>query len=357
MNPSERESLIIQITTGKTIVEWGGVRYMYNEPSPIIKYEYLNKKLKAEKDCKDEGFLTPDQEQKMLNEHNYWSKKNELLLKKMRDDIATLRKENIRNTFKTREKQKIVGTIEKLKGEISSLETKKRTFYFQTIEYNADYRAKQWLLFRCLEDEYGNKVWPNWELFDEEVDLNKVTSLHTKVFYETPFSESKIREIARNEPWRSVWRSACKTGSSIFDVPASHHPEPQKGLIYWSMVYDSVYESLESPSQEVINDDDLLNEWFEQQADKNAEKKKSKDSPTISNKKIAEAGEIFVPVDTIDDARKVYNELNTDQAKAQIKSRTSQLEKEGTLKEGQFNDTKRNIRMKATQQQFDSHKK
>ncbi len=356
MNPSEKESVIIQITTGKTLVEWGGVRYMYNEPSPSIKYDYINKKLKAESDCEKEGFLTQEQEQKMLDEHGYWSKSNESLIKQMQEDCSTLRKESSKNEFKSREKQKINATIEKLTEEIKSLELKRRTFYFQTIEYNADYRAKQWLLFKCLHDEYGNKVWSNWEQFEEEVDLDKITSLHTLVFYNSRFTESKIREIARTEPWRSVWRSSCKTGTPIFDVPASHHTESQKAIVYWSMVYDSVYESLESPSQEVIDNDELLNEWFEEQAAKNSEKKKSRLSPITSNKKIAEAGEIFVPVDTIDDAHKVYNELNTESAKAKIKSRTKQLMKEGTVKEAEFSDTKRDLRMQATQGQFNKNK-
>lgn len=34
-------------------------------------------------------------------------------------------------------------------------------------------------------------------------------------------------------------------------------------LCHWSMFYDSVYESTDKPPQHVIEDDDLIDKWYE----------------------------------------------------------------------------------------------
>ncbi|MGE4412481.1 MAG: hypothetical protein AB7E45_02130 [Candidatus Caldatribacteriota bacterium] len=36
-------------------------------------------------------------------------------------------------------------------------------------------------------------------------------------------------------------------------------------MVYWSSLYDSVYNSIDRPPQWVIDDDDLLDKWLEEQ--------------------------------------------------------------------------------------------
>jgi hypothetical protein len=50
--------------------------------------------------------------------------------------------------------------------------------------------------------------------------------------------------------------------SVLFNKPVGDFSSPQKILIYWSRVYDSVYEDTDKPNQDIIDDDDLLDEWL-----------------------------------------------------------------------------------------------
>ena len=105
---------------------------------------------------------------------------------------------------------------------------------------------------------------------------------------------------------------------------------------------------MDCPSSDVIEDDDLLNQWFIDQY----EKKSSNDtvSDGIKNHKIAEAQEVFIKVDTPEDARKVYETMNTPESRRIIQSRQKALFDKGKLREDQLPDVKRNISMQKTQE-------
>ena len=115
------------------------------------------------------------------------------------------------------------------------------------------------------------------------------------------------------------------------------------------MIYDSVYESLDCPTSDVIENDDMLDQWFENQAIKSEQSRKDRmkesSAPITSNKKIANASEIFIPVDTAADAAKVYNELNTSGSKSAFISRQKAIRSQGEIKESQMPDTKRELNM------------
>ena len=73
--------------------------------------------------------------------------------------------------------------------------------------------------------------------------------------------ESEIRELARSEPWKSIW-SSSKNEGVLFGKRAIELSEEQKHLIMWSTMYDSIGESPDSPSDKIIADDDMLDGWL-----------------------------------------------------------------------------------------------
>jgi hypothetical protein len=165
--------------------------------------------------------------------------------------------------------------------------------------------------------------------------------------------------VAREEPWRSTWRTSCKTGTPVFDSPTAQFTENQKRLIYWSMVYDNVFESLECPTDDVVGNDDLLDLWFENQHEK-SQKNKSKsgaDSSLVTtNEKILGASEIFVPVDSKEDALNVYNELNTPEVRRNFQQKQKEIETKKEVKEQDLSQTKQQLRMMANQEGFRKNK-
>ena len=61
---------------------------------------------------------------------------------------------------------------------------------------------------------------------------------------------------------------AYKTSGDLFGKPLMELTNDQDSLVYWSQVYDVAYESMDRPEQSIIDDDEALDKWFEEQAKK-----------------------------------------------------------------------------------------
>lgn len=159
-------------------------------------------------------------------------------------------------------------------------------------------------------------------------------------FYQSIIGAEEIREIARTSPWNSIWGIYKKGGNKLFlnDVLSME----QQNIIQWSSLYDNVYESSECPSEEVINDNDALDGWLITQR-----KNREKDRNTSAVEKAAgNKGDAYIFAQTKEDAAKVQS-LNSPVAMATMKSRLSQVEKHGILKEGDLADVRQRLMMEA----------
>jgi len=356
---SNRELIISQICNGLLFINYKESLYLFKEPFGYIMLEYYQKRKLYETNCTEEGFLSPEAEEQMLKDHGLWDNDFEKKTGDLMGDLKKLKQGRSGYRFRSNELNKIDKTCKVIEIELEKMNKIKRSFFDKTSIYQADLRARQWLLFKCLLLESGEPVWSSWDDFENETDFQKVIGLCGAVFYTKPLSTSEYREIARTEPWRSAWRTSCKTGTPLFDKSSSEFTESQKMISYWSLVYDNVYDSMDCPAQDIIDDDDQLDDWFEEQSIKVENSRKEKDNESSSvdiNKKIAGMSEVFIPVDTPEDAKRVYNELNSPAAKKTFRTRQQVLAKEGRVTEANMPDTKQKLSMQATNLSIDKIK-
>ena len=103
-------------------------------------------------------------------------------------------------------------------------------------------------------------------------------------------SVEEFRELARNDPWRSIWhigKEAC-LGMAIIDWT-----DDQKTLVTFSKMYDGAYQSMECPSDEVFEDDDMFDGWMIDQ--RRTREKEQKQKEVDSTKNVPDsAQEVFV---------------------------------------------------------------
>tara|TARA_Y100001963_G_scaffold17618_1_gene21770 strand:- start:460 stop:906 length:447 start_codon:yes stop_codon:yes gene_type:complete len=147
-----------------------------------------------------------------------------------------------------------------------------------------------------------------------------------------------------------IW-NAGKDSREIFPLPACDLTDMQKSLVSWTRMYDSVYESMETPSDGIIEDDYAIDGWFTVQR-----RKRDDDRKESQGDKLPDSAEVFVPVSNQKEAQRVHD-MNTQQGKQVIKSRMKDLEEQGSLEEGQFSHVKQDLAMKANKQMFDRYKK
>ena len=159
--------------------------------------------------------------------------------------------------------------------------------------------------------------------------------------YSSLLNDSQIRELARTEPWKSLWIIREKSKIPLFaNIDSGELTHNQKNIVIWSQMYDNIQESLECPSSEVINDDDMLDGWFIVQSRKREKEKMQKEFETnTNNEKIKNSSEVFVVASNIDHASKIQA-LNSKIAKNKIASREKLLEQKGQVSAGEFLDEK-----------------
>ena len=162
--------------------------------------------------------------------------------------------------------------------------------------------------------------------------------------------EGDIRNLARNDPWRSLWmmRESCKF--SIFANQDRDLSIDQKNIIVWSRMYDNIQESMDCPSDDVINDDDMLDGWFVIQRKKQEkDRAESELESRVGNEKISNSEEVFVMAQTQDDANSI-NRVNTFQSQMVKKERMEVIQSKGQARDLDFKDQQRKMTQKSNEQ-------
>jgi muconolactone delta-isomerase len=161
--------------------------------------------------------------------------------------------------------------------------------------------------------------------------------------------DSQTRELARNEPWKSLWVIKDNTNIKLFNNSSnSELTYNQKNLIVWSQMYDNIQESLDCPSKDVIDDDDMLDGWFITQAKKREQEKSEQElNESTKNSKIKNASEVFVMANSKNDAERI-NSVNTTHSQVIKKQRGIMLKQKGTVNDHDFTDQRQKIQMEQT---------
>lgn len=252
------------------------------DPTSADRIVALQAKLLCEKECKLQGVPTSDALFDKAKESGYWTEEDDrirhdaeehiqFLEKKMRDESLLTRKRNY-------EKQ-MVETVARME----ETDTKHQSIHINTSEYLVRETELITMISRVTLDADGKRLWTNEsEFLRMRVQYSEyLVYLMTELVNETDLSTAEYRSLARSGEWRLIWTLSFKHLSSLFDRPIQDLSMRQKLLIYWSRVYDSVYDDHEKPDADVIEDDDRLDEWLanrstkqdEENADQKANKK------------------------------------------------------------------------------------
>lgn len=109
--------------------------------------------------------------------------------------------------------------------------------------------------------------------------------------------EPSIRALARSSFWKAIW-SNRGFGFDLFTKRKNTDLTiNQRNLLTWSRIYDNVQESLECPTDDVINDDDMLDGWFILQKEKREKEQRKQEAESLlnnSSSKMSKASHVFV---------------------------------------------------------------
>lgn len=336
MDRQRKELLIDQLISGISYFFHCGRLYSFH---PILSSEKYLAKLAYNSFIEEyiyDSFLKEEQRISIISKKNIWTQQHEELYSTIDKRIQELQREIYKKFNIPPDVKRIEKALDIERKKKHKLAEAKNTLIQYTFEDLADkYRQKIEVLFR-LRDHNGNRVYAYNSMEKVDQDLLEAALMH---FYTTFPKLEEIKEIARTNPWRNLWNTA--KDSAIENDPSSW-TDGQQLLVYYSRMYDNVYEHPESPPDHVINHDDMLDGWFLDQQDKRTKESNKK----FGHKHEVRAGgheEIMFMANNHSEAKNVL-ETNDIQTQMDIKNRSKLLHEKGVVKEIQMPDVQTRVK-------------
>jgi hypothetical protein len=250
------------------------------DPTLEDKNYYLHVKACEAQACSEMEIPVPTEEDvfSSAREAGFWTEMDDKVIQETDEHIEFLESELARQKFQAR-KRSLNQQIEQARIKYNSVLQKKENLKLNSAEYLAHEHATFCLLQRIVYNLDGTLFWPTEQQFvrDKERYLPLVIYIAHEFLNEGTWSIADIREVARSGEWRILWASTKDNLVTLFNKNVGALNLNQKMLVYWSRVYDSVFEDPNRPDQDVISDDDLLDEWLANRDLDRAEKEKDLD--------------------------------------------------------------------------------
>ena len=288
--------------------------------------------------AKDRGIFTSEDILHIMIDSDMWTPLDVRREEQIPKDIENIKVQMFKDAFKLQERETRRTVLRKMEEQLLSVMLKKHSYDFVTCEGISTYARWNWIIENCTYFSDGSPF--DWKSFG----ISSMLQVHK----ESIPDDKKIRGLSRGDVWRNIW-SAGKKEKSIFGKPAIELTEEQKSLCMWSSLYDSVYDSQETPADEIIKDDDLLDGWLIHQRRKADREKKKQKADGILGKN-SEADDVFVVAHSREDALEVES-MNDDVGTMIKKERQAYKDKaDGYIKDTDLPDVKRGIMAQAREQ-------
>ena len=147
--------------------------------------------------------------------------------------------------------------------------------------------------------------------------------------------------------WRSYWTSS-KNGASLFVGSVSEWSDDQRVLASMSRMYDNVYEHPECPSDQVIEDDDMLDGWMILQR-RLVDAQKKKTAVDALHPKLRNAQEVFIMTNDSQEAEEIKS-FNTQETLNTINQRSDFINAHGSVSSIELPDVQIDLRNKMSEQ-------
>lgn len=350
MLDSRKISIINRLQTGVTFLNIKNSLYSMSVPT---KEQHAISDLvyrETFEDSKYSDLITREQATNLLAKKGIWRPEDDDTLEHYNKSLESIKIELYEALYNEQKQKKLRRTIQSVKKGINKSLVKKYSLDHITLEHHAETARDEFLTAITIKDSYRNPVYTydNWSKTDNYVLQRFLNFLQSNII-----TTEEFREIARTDPFRSRW-SLLKTNVFDFEILTGE----QTSLCMYCRMYDNVYEHPEKPTEQVIDDDDMLDGWFAKQRKQMEEDKQRKELEKVSGMDgNSNAGEMFIMANNSKDAKKISS-VNTLDSKMKMRQRSAVLNKTGArIEEQHLPDVKQDLKSQAMKQMADRFKK
>ena len=309
------EKTLYRILQGRLRLSLGDlVLYIYEPDAELIE-ESFDIYDEAYKKAYFRGVYIKKELVDILINNDLWTPLDDREANKIEEQIENLKVDAFKSFYDTKKLRGIKATIRALERNVYKHKSKKLVLDHASCEGVASFSRGVWLISQTTKFKDGSDY--NWKKYPISILMDHYSSEYIK--------PEVIRTISRKDPWRSMWSNG-KKHSNLLGKPSCQFTKDQLALCSYSIMYDSVYESTESPNEKVIEDDDCLDGWFIVQRRKYEKDKKQQEVDNmITNPKISGSQEIYIVADNQNAANEIYD-LNNPLGRATIQNRQQTID-------------------------------
>lgn len=331
-----QEKLLQQVLAGVIECDCAGRTYYISSAKPILKLQAQNVYERTYEECRLDGMPTDEEVILTMTAAGVWTFEENQEFNSLNLIIDNIKVDmfNKYAAFQSKQVERLRATLNKNRKRYAELFAKRHSNDYYTCEGQAILEKTRFLI--C------NSIYFNEEKISANALDDWIISKIVEIYMSNKPSEGDIRQLSNYDGWRSIW--TCNKIGEVFGVPAVLLTDEQKSLVGWSKLYDNIAEHPESPSKEVINDDDLLDGWLIIQQSKTQNKEVNVGS-----------GEIYIPAETKEDAARIYSKNSMDSRLVQ-KQRLGMIKKRGVVGEENMPDSKLQMIEKAREEFFQKKK-
>jgi hypothetical protein len=264
------------------------------------------------------------------------------IIKEATDNLDKWKLGLYRDFFMEKKRKQIKKEISSIRNKLDNFLTLKHCFDYLTLDGYANMVKTQFITAMSICDINKKPCFMPSDFFDINYSLIDKALRHIN---EHRLSHETLRELARTEPWRSIFAARKE---DVFGISPADMSEDQRIILLYSRMYESISNHPETPPDEIIEDDDALDGWMIENR-KNAEREKHKrDVESKLGGKHKDATEVYLPASSKEEVKRI-EDLNDVQAKMTKVQREAVLKKQGKVKEANLPDVKQELQMQQQQ--------
>jgi hypothetical protein len=349
MEEGRRNFLTYQIISGLKFITVERRRYKLIAPSKELRLLAEHVYQDTIYSLRFDNLITQDKATLFLLRLGIWRPNDDGALKKLETYLEDKKIDLYHALYDMERQKRVRRTIKGIKLSINKSYIRKHSLDYMTLDYHALITKRKFLTAMCLRDEQNNAVYSEKDFWNSDSTiLERVTDkLDSDIVAMEDF-----RELARNEPWRSMWslgKESC-IGSSV-----AEWTDEQKNLVAFAKMYDNAYQNPECPSDGVFEDDDMFDGWMIDQRRKREKDQKQKQADTMNNIP-DKAQEVFMNAPTREDADRIYG-LNDMTSRMKIQHRQRVIKERGSVEAKDLPDTQMELRNQQMQEYKDKMKR
>lgn len=339
-----RDLYVARIISGTHRIQLSPRRLYYvRAPSILQRHAAAEIHAQVYEECLAEGLHDTDSILLFMTTEGYWDASRQDFLDKLPKEIEEFKVKLFENTFQSNERKVIREALKVAKAKYIEVATQRNAFNHLTCMGVAAISQVRYIVGVNLYNSKKKRVFSEASFWRQSSNvLDKVI----KRTQEIRLDESQFRELARTDPWRSIYQAGKHEGG-IFGRSSAKITDDQRVLLGWSSLYDNISQHPDAPADSVIDDDDMLDGWLiKQKRQRDREKAEKAGDDRLSNEKIANSDEIYIPAESNEDARNVIDK-NDAFGKMFHNQKLKMVYERGTVEELDLPDVRLRARMAA----------